>query len=138
MRSERDEPCRQLSLLAAQDLLHRARQVIVAKPAKDPFKVSECQFVRLQKRLLRRTRISPMEGRAAGHRSHRKNLQLNPIAVQIGVRFVPIDLGHYAPVITLRNERLVFGQTQDALAALHILPHRPLRWHPGTSARIRS
>jgi len=47
VRTERDEPCRQLALLAAQDLLHRARQVIVAKPPEDTLEVRERQFVRL-------------------------------------------------------------------------------------------
>jgi hypothetical protein len=47
VRTERDEPGRQLALLAAQDLLHRAREVIVTKPPKDALEVSERQFVRL-------------------------------------------------------------------------------------------
>ena len=49
MRTERDEPGRQLSLLAAQNLLHRARQVIVAQPPEDAFEVIEGKLVRLQK-----------------------------------------------------------------------------------------
>src|SRR5258708_30203018 len=68
-----------------------------------------------------------MESRATGHRAHRKNLKLDPLAVKIGVRLVPIDLRLDAPLITLRNDRLVFGQTQNVFAPLHILPNRPLR-----------
>src|ERR1039457_6276550 len=74
VRTERDEPCCQLALLAAQDLLHRARKVIVAKPPEDAFEILESKFMRFKKSLLRRTRIRPMEGRTAAHRTHRKDL----------------------------------------------------------------
>src|ERR1700692_3624507 len=68
-----------------------------------------------------------MKGRAAGHRTHREDLQLDPFPVEIGDRFVPVDLAPDPPAVTLRNKRLVFGQPQEALAPLHILPDRPLR-----------
>src|SRR5258708_7153339 len=74
--AERDEPCRQFALLAAQNLLHRARQVIVAKHAKDALEVSERQLVSLQKW------ISPMEARSPGHRPHPADLKLDPLPVQ--------------------------------------------------------
>ena len=47
VRTEGDSSCRQLSLRAAQDLLHRARKVIVAKLPEDTLEVRERQFVRL-------------------------------------------------------------------------------------------
>ena len=74
VRTERDKPCRQLALLAAQDLLHRARKVIVAEPPEDAFEILEGKFMRFKKSLLRRTWIRPMEGRTAGHRTHREHL----------------------------------------------------------------
>jgi hypothetical protein len=41
VRTKRNEPCRQISLLATQDLLYRAGQVIVTKPSEDAFEVLE-------------------------------------------------------------------------------------------------
>ncbi len=70
----------------------------------------------LQKRLLRSSQIGPMISRAAGHRSHRKHLQLDPLAVQIGVRFVPVHLGLDAPRVALRNECLAAPEAQLLLA----------------------
>ena len=46
MGTKGDEARRQLPLIAAQNLLHRARQVVVAQLAKDPTKIMESQFVR--------------------------------------------------------------------------------------------
>jgi hypothetical protein len=66
-----------------------ARQVIVAKHAKDALEVSERQLVSLEKCLLRGTWISPVKRCAAGHRTHREDLQLDPFAIKIGVRLVP-------------------------------------------------
>ena len=53
VRTEGDEASRLFPALTAQDLLHRALQVVVAKPLKDSAEVAERQFVRFQKRLLR-------------------------------------------------------------------------------------
>ena len=78
VRTERDEPRRQFALLAAQNFLNRARQVIVAKHPEDTF-VSERQFVRLEKCLLRRTCIRSMKSRAAGHRAHRRRQRASPV-----------------------------------------------------------
>jgi hypothetical protein len=50
-----------------------------------------------------------MKSRAAGHRSHRKDLKLDPFAVEIGIVFLPVDLRFDAPAVALWNERLVFG-----------------------------
>ena len=55
VRTERDEPRRQFALLATKDLLHRTRQVIVAKPPEDALEILEGKFMRFQKSLLRRT-----------------------------------------------------------------------------------
>jgi hypothetical protein len=48
--------------------------------------------VGFQKCLLRGPQICRVISRAAGHRSHREYLQLDPFSVQIGIRFVPVDL----------------------------------------------
>src|SRR5664280_1697487 len=103
VRTEGDEASRQLALVAAQDLLHRARQIIVAKPAENAAEVMERQLVRFQKRLLR-----------------------DPLAIQVGIGFIPIDLGFDAPVVALRHKGLAPSQPQRLFALRHILPHRAL------------
>src|ERR1700747_1845758 len=71
VRTEGDESSRLLSLIAAQDLLHCAGQVVVLKPPEDAAKIMKCQLVRFQKCLLRGSQIGTMKGRATGHRTHR-------------------------------------------------------------------
>ena len=61
VRTKRDETRRQLALLAAQNLLYRARQVIVAKHPKDAIEVRERKLMCFKKSLLRRRRIRPVE-----------------------------------------------------------------------------
>ena len=48
--------------------------IIVAKSPEDALEVREGKFVRFKKSLLRRRQIRPMEGCAAGHRTHREDL----------------------------------------------------------------
>src|ERR1039458_5518841 len=126
VRAKGDETGRQFPLLATQDLLHRARQVIVAEPPEYSPKIMKRQLMGFQKRLLRGSQIRPMIGRAAGHRTHRKHLQLDPLAIQIGIRFVPIHLGLDAPLIALRNEGLAAPEAQLLLTQLHVVAHRAL------------
>ena len=88
-----------------------------------------------KKRLLRGPWIRPMEGRAAGHRPHREHLQLDPLPVQIGIRFVPIDLRLDAPVVALRNERLVTTRPSSCLRrSTYCRTVRSAGVHPGISA----
>jgi hypothetical protein len=67
VRAEGDEACRLLALMAAQDLLHRTLQVVVSEKPKNSTKIVEGLLMGLEKRLLRRTLICPMEGCAAHH-----------------------------------------------------------------------
>ena len=48
--------------------------IIVAKSPEDALEVREGKFVRFKKSLLRQRQIRPMEGCAAGHRTHREDL----------------------------------------------------------------
>ena len=48
--------------------------IIVAKSPEDALEVRECKFVRFKKSLLGQRQIRPMEGCAAGHRTHREDL----------------------------------------------------------------
>jgi hypothetical protein len=53
VRAESDQAFRLLPLMAAQNLLHRALQVVVAQAPEHPAEIAERQLVRFQKSLLR-------------------------------------------------------------------------------------
>src|SRR5215469_10646768 len=65
VRAESDEPCGFLASVAAQDLLYRALQVVVAQQPKNALKVLERVLVGIQKRLLGGAMKCSMERRAA-------------------------------------------------------------------------
>ena len=109
-----------------QDLLHRTRQVIVAKHPENTLEVCEGKLVRFEKRLLRRARVRLVKRGSTSHRPHRKDLQLDAFTIHVGLRLVPIDLHLNTPVIALRNKDHVLGHAQLTLAPLSILPQRSL------------
>src|SRR5208283_5238528 len=45
-------------------------------------------------------------------------------AIQVGIRFVPIDLGFDSPVVALRHKGLAPGQPQRLFPLLYIESHR--------------
>ena len=135
VRTERNEAGCHPPLVAAQDLLHRTRKVIVAKLATHAAEVVEGQLMRIEKRLLRGSQIGVMKRRTAGHRTHRKHLQLDPFALQIGARFIPVNLDLDAECVALRHERLATSQALLLLAPLHILANCPLFWRESRHLR---
>jgi hypothetical protein len=80
VRPKGDEAAGLLSLISAQDLLHRTRQVVITQEAEDAIEIAKRQFVCFQKRLLRGMRVSPVIRCSAGHRAHLENLQLDPLS----------------------------------------------------------
>jgi hypothetical protein len=62
--------------MAPQHPLHRALEIIVAPQSKDSAEIMKRLFVSLEKGLLRRVMISPMEGRATHHAAQREYLCL--------------------------------------------------------------
>src|ERR1035437_4922170 len=112
MRSEGDESRRLLPLVASQNFLYRTLQVVITKSFENSSKISECPFVRFQKRLLAGVREGAMEGSSAGHAAHAKDVSLLPLAVDIRVRFIPVHLRLSTPNVALRNERLAAEQRQ--------------------------
>src|SRR6266852_7537211 len=104
VRPEGDDAFGFHALPAAQDLLHRAREVVVAQRAEDAVEVGERVLVPFQKRLLGRVGIGPVEGVSRSHAPHREELQLAALAAQLRYRFEPIDLRFLAPVVALRHE----------------------------------
>src|SRR5206468_4615046 len=126
VRTKRDNPAGSSPPIALEDLLHGRRQVVVSEFAEDTMKEAEGQLMRLQKRLLRGVGEGTVERRSTCHASHREDLQLRPLAGYIRVRLIPIHLGLYAPLITLRHERFVSQQAQSDLSLTNIQPDSPL------------
>ncbi|MFZ3264620.1 MAG: hypothetical protein WA172_11525 [Terriglobales bacterium] len=81
--------------------------------------------MRFQKRLLGRMQVGAVKRRSTGHAAHREHLQFHPLASQVRISFVPIDLRLPAPAITLRYADLVHGHPQHDLSIVHILANRP-------------
>src|SRR3954447_11690659 len=117
VRAERDEPYRLLAAMAAQDLADRTGQVVVAQNPMDPAKVGEGVLVGLEERLLRGTRVGPVERRPTRHAAHAEHLQRDPVPAELGGRLVPVDLSLRAPSVGLRHEGRVVS-----IPAKHLSP----------------
>src|SRR5215469_1295754 len=85
-----------LAAMAAQNLPHRALEVVVSEQSKNSTKIMERVLVSLEKRLLGGTLIGPMEGYAARHAAQRKYLQQRLHPIEFRPRLVPIDLAFLA------------------------------------------
>src|SRR5713226_2770040 len=72
--TERHEARRFLAAKAAQDLLHRRAEVVVAQTAKRTPQVVKSQLVGFQERLLRRSQVGSLKCRPTGHAAHREHL----------------------------------------------------------------
>src|SRR5450759_3357025 len=67
VRADGDQTLRLLSLMAAQNLLHRALQVVVAQAAEYATEIVKCQLVRFQKGLLRGVIVGHVKRSPTGH-----------------------------------------------------------------------
>ena len=76
-----------------------------------------------------------MERGSAPHRPHRKNLHFGPLADDIGIGFIPIDLSFLAKLIVLRNEGLPPLQPHRPFASPDVVPHCRLRHRHGRELR---
>src|SRR5712692_2452133 len=133
VRTETDQPLRLFPLMAAQNLLHRALQVVVAQQLEHATKVAKRQLVRFQKGLLRGVIVGHMKRSPAGHRAHREYVNLAHLVRHFGHRLVPVHLRFAAPVVDLRNKSLPPRLSQFLLALPHIAAHRGL-----AHARLRA
>src|SRR6266545_4046866 len=106
VRAEGDQACRLLPLMAAQNLLHRTLQVVVAQAPEHPTEIAKRQFVCFQKSLLRGVIVSHVKRSPTRHRAHREVMNPLTLAPDLGQGFVPIHLCFAAPVVDLRHERL--------------------------------
>src|SRR5208283_1103936 len=116
MRTESDQPVGLLALVSAQDLFHRALQVVVAQPPEHSAEIVEGLLMRFQKSLLRGMEIRGVKRPAARHAAHRKKIRDLAALGELHRGFVPIHLGLHAPVVTLRHERLARRNTQLLLS----------------------
>src|ERR1700674_1704591 len=126
MRSEGDKSCSLFSLVSAQNFLHRTLQVVIPKSFENSQEIGEPQFVRFQKRLLAAVRKGAMERSSTGHAAHAEYVGLLSLSVDIGVRFIPVHLRFLPPGVRLRNERLLFDQSQFHLPLPNIATNRGL------------
>ncbi len=111
VRTESHEASGLFPAVSAQDLLHRRGEVVIAQLPEHTAKVSERQLVRFQECLLRRVQIRAVKRRSARHAAHRKDLQLDPLAGQIGIGFVPVNLRFHAPGVALWHASLAHHQS---------------------------
>ena len=70
VRAKRDQPVGLLALVPAQNLLHRALQVVVAQQPEHSAEIVKGPLVRFQKRLLRGVKIRGVKRPAARHAAH--------------------------------------------------------------------
>ena len=126
MRPERKEALRLFPLVATQDLLHRATQVVVAKALENAAKISERQLMRFQERLLTGVRIGAMKRSAARHAPQTEDVDFLLFPVQLGPRLVPVHLAFLRPRVTLRDEDLLAAFALRGLPRPDVLPHRGL------------
>src|SRR5208282_713931 len=104
--TKRNQPTGLFPLIAAQDLLHCALQVVVAQSAEDTAKIAKRQLMRLQEGLLRGVIVGHMKGPAAGHRAHGEDVNWLALARHLDLRVVPIHLRLAAPFVHLRHKGL--------------------------------
>ena len=100
---KRDKAGRFLPLVAPQNLLDRAGQIVIAQPSKHPTKIMKGALMRVEKRLLRRAGIGAMIGQPTGHAPHYEHLRQLALTGQFHHRLRPVHLAFDPPVITLRD-----------------------------------
>src|SRR5262249_43112256 len=127
VRTKSYESCALVSLASPQNLLHRARQVVIPQYSEDSTEVGEGLLVRFEKRLLRGPRISSMKRTTAGHAPHREHLNFLTLAVQVRISFIPIYLRFAAPLVYLRHVHLSPQHSELFLPSLHIPAHMSFR-----------
>jgi hypothetical protein len=82
--------------------------------------------VGLEESLLYGVQKRPVNGLAASHAPHRKDLQFRSPAHEIGTRFVPADLRFHAPRVTMRQGPLLNHQGEFDPPVVNVMMDRPL------------
>jgi hypothetical protein len=116
-----------LTLISPQNLLHCTLEVVITKRREYSAEISKRQLVCFEKSLLTGVRECAMEGSAAGHTPHLKQISLLPLSADLCVGFIPVHLCFCAPRIRLRNEGLSTGQ---ALTSSSVRKRGDESWTP--------
>ncbi len=95
VRAQRDEPIRLDPPAAAQHLLHRRAEIVIAHLGEHASEPRERERVTLQKRLLRLDRAGHAERRAREARPHEKQMHPGQRPRQVDVRLTPVNLGRH-------------------------------------------
>ena len=127
VRAKSNQALRLLSLMPAQNLLHRTLQVVVAQAPKHATEIVKCPLMCFQKCLLRGVIVSHMKRSATRHRAHREVVNRLALAPDLGHSFVPIHLRLAAPFVHLRHKRLSRHKSELLLPLPHITAHGRFR-----------
>jgi hypothetical protein len=125
VRAKRDETISLDPPPSTQNLLDRARQIVIAKQAEHAAEPVERLDMRLQERLLGAVRERHRERRTGMTRTHMKQVDLQLGAGHRDVRLAPVDLGLHPRRMHLRHERLHPFATLTT-TAVNVFPDRPL------------
>jgi hypothetical protein len=106
VRAQRDKPVSLHTLTAAQHLLDRAREIVIAHQAEYPAKPVKRVDMSLQERLLGAVRERHRERRTRVTRTHVKQVNLRRASGHPDLRLTPVHLALHARLTDLRHERL--------------------------------
>src|SRR5215470_335124 len=126
VRAKGDETFGLFSLSSPQNLFDRARQIVIAQAPKDAAIVMKRTLMPIEKGLLRRVQIGPMESRAARHTAQVEDLHRQSFSIDLGDGLIPIDLSLDAELINLRHENLTPIGCVAQLPILNVLAHPAL------------
>ena len=127
VRAESDQALRLFPLMTAQNLLHRALQVVVAQATGRRRRSSQTPTRALPEMPAAWRDSRPRETLRRWPSSASQKCKPASFAREVGHGFVPIHLRLAAPVVDLRHERLPPRESQLLLAFPHITAHRRFR-----------
>jgi hypothetical protein len=127
MRAHRDEPVGLHSPAAAEHLLHRRAQVVIADLAEHAAEPVKRLRVAFQERLLSLDRRRHRERRPGKARAHVEQVHPGPSADEIDVGLAPVHLGRPRGRVHLRDEHLADRQAELAAALADVITNRRLR-----------
>ena len=127
VRAHRDKPIGLHAPAAAQHLLHRRAQVVIANLAEHATEPIERQHVPLQERLLSLHRRGHRERRTRETRPHMEQVHPGPRAREVDLGLAPVNLRRAGRRVDLRHEHLTDHQPELAAALADVITDRRLR-----------